>query len=240
MAEDRAASQLGLWQEWRDTGDEAKLTELMTSLDPLITHYISRYQTHPIPMNTLRGRAYIMTRDALEKYDPSRAALGTYVMNSLAPMQRYVKAYQNPVYISEALSSQFGELDKARRELELSGKAPTSEALAEQMGTSTKAVERMMAAMTPPALISALADEAETESGAYASASREMADNLIYLRTELKGKELKAYDKIMKASQEGQRIPMNQLASELDVPLDMLYGWRKKWNRRLRDAQTWS
>lgn len=233
--------QAEMFQQWRATGDPQLEEDLLKSFEPLIVNYIGRYSSNPIQFNDLKARAFIQVRNALPKYDPSRAQMSTFVVNNLAPLNRYVHSYQNPTYISEELSSQFGRVDAARRELENEmGRSVTDQEIATRLSLPTKAVERISMAMNTPTLISSLADEAETEGIVNSTIRRQHADAMAYLRAELEGKERKAYDLIIKQMAQGGRVSMKDIAGKVGVEVDELYAWRKEWNRRLRDAQSWS
>ncbi|MFA5376001.1 MAG: hypothetical protein WC455_09680 [Dehalococcoidia bacterium] len=232
----RDEDQLALWQQWQG-GDETAYESLAESLDPLIRSYISRFKGYPVPMSDIRGRAYILARSAMEKYDPEKAKISTHVMSNLAPLQRYVTSRQNPTYLPEGVSSLFGQVSKANEDFfTAKGRYPNITELSKATGIDEDTVERVNMGIQPTTLISSIADEAETEANVHEAIRSRNMDNLRYYRAELSGKELKAYDLFVLAMNRGEEMKPAEVAAKLNVSIEDVYKWRKNWSARLRSV----
>jgi DNA-directed RNA polymerase specialized sigma subunit len=232
----RDEDQIALYNRWRE-GDEGAYEPLVESFDPLIQSYANRFKTYPVPMADIRGRAYILTRKALEKYDPSKAKLSTHIMANLAPLQRYVTSRQNPTYLPEQVSGLYGQVSKAKEDFYTqTGRYPNVTELSKATKIDPDTVERVEMGIQPMTLVSSIIDEAENESNVHDAIRTRNMDNLRYLRAELEGKELKAYDAFVLAMNKGNTIKPSEVAAKLGVPVEDIYAWRKKWTLRLKNA----
>ena len=232
----RDDEQLELYNRWIG-GDESAYEPLVESFDPLIQNYANRFKTYPVPMADIRGRAYLLARKALEKYDPSKAKLSTHIMANLAPLQRYVTSRQNPTYLPEQVSSLYGQVSKAKEDFYAQqGRYPNVTELAKVTKIDPDTVERVEMGIQPMTLVSSIIDEAENEANVHDAIRTRNMDNIRYLRAELEGKELKAYDAFLAAMNKGQALKPSEVAAKLNVPVEEIYRWRKKWSLRLKNV----
>jgi DNA-directed RNA polymerase specialized sigma subunit len=220
-------------------GDEAARSELLNSLSPLIKNYLRRFKGWPINEAVLQARAQTLANNALAKYDPEKAQLSTYIQHQLQPLIRYAKAHQIPSYLPENLSSLLGQVDKASHNFYTKhGREPTIVELADITDIDADIVERVQMGLKPVSLISTIADEANTEANIHESLRRRQMDNVRYLRAELEGTERKAFDRFVKAMDTGEQIKPQEVADQLKIDINDIYGWRRNWNTRLKDVRT--
>lgn len=227
-----------LWRRWQDEQDDTAYDELITSLDPLIRSQLNQWQTNPINQTALRGYAYSLVRDALPSWDPEKGQISTHVVNSLKPIHRYVKTYQNPSYVPERVANEFGNVQRARDELkdELN-RRPTIEEIAYKVRMKPDKVERIMGGMATSVPISAVLDEADQDRENWTAMASIDDRNMHFLRAELKGMERRVFDFIAReAKKRGGPVPPRIVAEAFKIPVEDVYKYKRNWTRRLEDV----
>lgn len=230
ISPEREKKQMDLWQQWRDTGDDQVMSKLLDSLTPLFKSNIQKYSQYPITYNVLLHQAMVLGRNALDKYDPSQSKMNTYLTSQLQPMDRFVKKYQNVAYLPEFLAQQIGRYEHAEKELVHSlDRAPTIGEMAEQMKMPEKHIERIQAAKANTKFMSGMPESMECEMDA--ATQQRLGDNLHYLRSELSGEELKAFDLL--SGMKGQPVKAQEVAKKLNLDVQQVYSWRRRWTKIL-------
>jgi DNA-directed RNA polymerase specialized sigma subunit len=229
--------QLALWKEWKVTHDDIVMEDLLDSLQPLMKDYVKKFADYPIPYTALLAQANIISRDAMENYDPNRSALGTYVVNNLKQMHRYVNKYQNIKYAPEYLGQEYGRYEDALRKLENDlGRTPSDEEVANFMELPSNQIARIRAGMAPEILSSSIPEEMGDEIQFGESVAQGHDNVLAYLRHELHGQELAAFDYLSGWGGGARITDTEALAKKLNVNVNDIYAWRRKWTKRLKGA----
>ncbi|MEM5852972.1 MAG: sigma-70 domain-containing protein [Candidatus Aenigmatarchaeota archaeon] len=146
--------ELLLWKEWRRTGDEEKLEELMNSLRPLIMTAVNKWKGN-LPQDILTFQAENLALKALHTYDPKKkVALSTHVMNNLLPLSRFVYTHQNIGRIpSEVRIAKINTLKTAIEEFQAKyGRYPNAEELSDTLGMSPKQIQKFFKELHPDLL----------------------------------------------------------------------------------------
>jgi DNA-directed RNA polymerase sigma subunit (sigma70/sigma32) len=136
--------ELSWWKDWKKTGDNNHLSNLLISMDPFLQSYVNKYSTSPIPRPAIESEARLLAIKAFHTYDPKKAALNTHVGHELKHLHRYVLDYQNVGKIPENRGiaiSKFKNM-KAHLEDEL-GRPATIIELSEHLNWSPAEIERM-------------------------------------------------------------------------------------------------
>ena len=222
-----------MWVQWKTTGNDRYRIELLRSLQPLLKRNIQQYSQYPIPYNTLLTQANILANQAITSYNPAKgAAVSTYVQHNLKPMNRFVKQHQNIKYLPQYLSDYYGKYEATERRLTGKlGREPTQAEIAKDLGLREDEVARIAFAKSPEILSSVFEEDIENlpDDNAW---RRYQQDRLAYLRSELSGTELKAFDLITGKN----RKPLTnkqEVAQKLDVPVEDIYSMTRRWSRRL-------
>lgn len=122
---------------WKTAPTPLSTTKLLTTIQPSIDKAISAHvgQGNPI----LRSRAKTMSLSALAGYDPTRARIGTHLMNQLQGLKRYSRQQQQIIRVPERMVLESNQMRDAENELrERLGRDPTGYELADHTGISTR------------------------------------------------------------------------------------------------------
>lgn len=231
--------QLRLWTQWKVENKPEYMEDLLDSLQPLIKDYVRQFADGPIPYNALLARANIIARDSLKNYNPGQSAIGTFVTHQLQPMHRYVAKYQNVKYAPEYLSQEYGRYEEALRTLQNKfDRYPTDEEVSNYMNIPVAHVQRIQQSIAPETFVSTIPEEMGDDENFNLMVSSRQEDDLAYLRSELTGAELRAFDLVSGKSQKP-ITDMKTVADRLKVNVSDVYRWRRNWANRLRSVRTW-
>lgn len=133
------------WEKWKQTGKGEYLTDLMHSLNPLLSSQVRKFSGSNLPQSALESEAQSLAVKALRTYDPTKgAALGTHVTNELRHINRYVAEYQNIGRIPEARVLAISKFNNVKSHLEQElGREANVHELADALSWSPQEVERM-------------------------------------------------------------------------------------------------
>lgn len=128
-----------MWKTWKANPTNENLKPLMKSLSPLIDHHVNKMHGN-LPKSALRAQMVKLTINALDKYDPDKAQLNTYLYGTAGQkLHRYVYTYQNLGSIPEPRIIQIGTYKRVRSNLEAElGRDPTYEEIADEMKVDVK------------------------------------------------------------------------------------------------------
>jgi len=132
---------LQLWQAWKADKNDANLESLIKQVNPIIQSQVNKLSTNNIPRSALEAHAINLAINSLDKYDPNKTQLNTYLTWQLKPLNRYVYKHQNIGKIPESRIVHIGAINRAETELnELYGRAPTDQEIADQTGIALRDV----------------------------------------------------------------------------------------------------
>jgi hypothetical protein len=151
-----------LWKAWKKTPTPQNSVAMLNSLDSTIDRAIQSQTGTLDPV--LKGKARVMTMDAMERYDPSKGKLVSHLYNHLQGLKRYSAQMGAGVHIPERLSLDRQMVRLAKQELnDRLGREPTEDELADRTGMSPKRLEQIRG--VSPAMsegyFSSLGDEGE-------------------------------------------------------------------------------
>jgi len=141
----RKKRELEMWEQWKSGGMKPQqLQPLLQSLKPLINQHANVYagRVRDIPPAAIRAEFTNQIVQALQTYDPTRAALGTHIGHQLKKARRFITTYQNPARIPETRVYKIRELQDAEQILdERFGRPPTQLEVADHLKWSPRQVE---------------------------------------------------------------------------------------------------
>ncbi|MCK4823058.1 hypothetical protein KA005_45270, partial [bacterium] len=182
----------------------------------------------------LRLRANAMLRDALPGYDPSKAGLGTYTTHSLKPMARYVQKYQNVKYLPQYLVQEYGRYENAQRVLrDKLGREPDDMEMAKAMNLPERQIRRIKLAKSPEIAVSA-SEALRSDETADDSETTRNKDRLYYLRTTLKGTDLKIFDLLTGMGRYKPVSDRAEIARRVGIPVSEVYAKTRRWARQVK------
>ena len=164
----RKDQELELWQDWSENKNKKSRDKLVTSLAPLLTKEVNKYNGSPLPRTAIETEAKVLALKAFDSYDPSKAQLNTHVTNHLKHLQRYVLTYQNIGKIPEHRGIAIGKYKTIRENLtEDLEREPTEVELADALQWSPAEVERMQAELRNDLNIMSKDDDTGDEMGGF-------------------------------------------------------------------------
>lgn len=137
----RQDQDLVAWQTWKNTPSDANASALLRQVEPLIFKEVNRWAgTLAKPLLETEGRRLAM--QAFHTFDPSKAALGTHVVNQLQRMSRLSYSNQNVARLPENKMLLYHSYNLAHTELsDAHGRAPTTDEISDHLGWPIKKVE---------------------------------------------------------------------------------------------------
>lgn len=116
---------------------------LIQKLSPVITKAVKTYGGD-VNDPVLRAKAKVLAIEALNKYDPKKAKLSSYLLVHLQALRRYSAKRNMIVSIPERLGMERQLLYRKEQELEDElGREPTDEELADALGISIKRIQKI-------------------------------------------------------------------------------------------------
>ena len=134
---DYKAKDQQLFHAWKQSGSKKDLGALITHLNPIIYHEVSR-ASGSLPVAALSAEAKKWAVKAVQTYDPDRGvALSTHVMSILPKVRRLNYKHQNAVRLPENMQLKFHEYNRAVTQLsdELN-RDPEDHEIAKRLGWS--------------------------------------------------------------------------------------------------------
>ena len=130
--------------QWKKTKDPKVLAELMERLQPLIKKRMSALKGAPgVPEPVLEATIYKAIRGGLDRYDPSKAQLGTYLNWVILKANREVYKHQNFGKMTEPRIRKITPYKAALERVRRSGQPQTPEAISKELKWPVKEVQRM-------------------------------------------------------------------------------------------------
>lgn len=153
------------YDAWRAQRTPEAASHLLGALRPAIDRGL-RAHVGPQAGPNLRVHARRLALQALETYDPSRARLGTHLVNHLRGLKRLSRRSQQILAVPERLVLDRNYVQECRRQLsdEL-GRDPSTQELADRTGLSLRRIARVERLQQPMAEGTALRTSAMSEDG---------------------------------------------------------------------------
>jgi DNA-directed RNA polymerase specialized sigma subunit len=140
LIEDRLAEPYKAWKS--KPQDEDAREQFLEAISPIVDSNISRIPGTDKNQLTIQGKLLAMS--AMNRYDPTRGSIATYLDRQLMSLGRESRKQVNVLSIPDRLMTSSQMLDGAEMELEDElGRPPTTTELADKMRISIKQIERL-------------------------------------------------------------------------------------------------
>ena len=129
------------WQQYKTDG---KIDPVMKAVSPMIDKSLQRHLGSVDAVS--RAEAKRLLLDSLDRYDPAKASLGTYVDRQLQPMIRWNSRRNSVVKLPDRKRMEAASVGRASRELEREfGRPPSTAQIAERLGMQQSKVDSILA-----------------------------------------------------------------------------------------------
>jgi len=130
------------WSAWDKDRSNDNLNALMETAKPVIDKAITSYAPGSSP--AVKSQAKILTRRAIESYDPKRGTkFQSYLYTQLQPLQREAMSYDT-LYTPERVRFDLRQVrDASRQFTEHNGREPNDDELADSMGISKRRIAHL-------------------------------------------------------------------------------------------------
>ena len=138
-----ADEDMRLWHEYKRNPSSDNLGKLLDRFSGVINGQVNKW-AGPIPRDILLNEAKLLTKKALDSYNPnSGAALATWVTNSLLPLSRIVYTHQNTARMPENITMKVNTYNTAVDQLTtILGREPTTDELHDELGWTAAEITR--------------------------------------------------------------------------------------------------
>lgn len=149
----RKQNEVALWQNWKSAPEHEKpqhLSPLLKAYEPIFQRKVQEWSGGAKAVQPAAFHAELQKQflNALNTYDPDRAALSTHVETRLHKAKRFVVKHQNLAYIPEGQVAHIGRIRKAQDELQEDlGRAPTPDEIGDHIGMSPKRVGTILGSL---------------------------------------------------------------------------------------------
>lgn len=132
-----------VFDAWKKAPGPETIQPLLDSVKPVIDSAVKSY-VGSSPNQTLNSRAKLLTIQALNSYDPSRAKLRTHLLSHLRGLQRHAAKSRQIIRIPERVAIDLGKVRDAEKELkDVLGRDPNTSELSDHMGISPKRISKL-------------------------------------------------------------------------------------------------
>lgn len=134
---------------WRKEPTPHNKTVLLQQMSPIIDKALTTY-TGNTNNPLLRSRAKILALQGLDRYDPSRAKLQSYMLQHLQALRRYAAKADEIISIPERVRLDLLDIDHGEKELtDKLGREPTLDELSDHLMISPKRILYVRQAAQP-------------------------------------------------------------------------------------------
>lgn len=155
------------YQAWKAAPGPETADALLQSLQPVLDSALRSYGGGAAASPTLRSRAKLLTLNAMQRYDPSRAKLRTHLLTQLQGLRRVAAQEGQIIGLPERVGLALHQLKTAENELqERLGREPTTAELADHTGLSVKRIAHVRKAqpgLAEGSLAAAAAEDEESQ-----------------------------------------------------------------------------
>jgi DNA-directed RNA polymerase specialized sigma subunit len=132
----------GVYDAWKAKDDEITRDRLLTAITPAIAQAVRDIPGADPNYMTMRGK--ILAMNAMNKYDPARSSLNTFLTHQLLPLRRTARQQMNVLGLPDRLLLNSQQLESAGVELQDElGRMPTTGELSDRLGVSLKQIGRI-------------------------------------------------------------------------------------------------
>lgn len=137
------------WSDWKDTGNQNSLNELLKRYDGMIQSAVNKYDNPNIPRPALESEAKNQAFIAFNTFNPQRGTqLSTHVGTRLKKLYSYVAKFQNIGKIPEGEVSSIRTYQNAKEDLRKKlMREPSTIELADYLAWDLNRVSRMEASL---------------------------------------------------------------------------------------------
>jgi len=151
---------------WQRNPNKATATKMLSAIQPEIDKGISAHVGYSSPL--LKSRARRIALKAVGSYDPTRARLGTHVVNQLQGLKRIARQQNQILPEPERVSIDRSHVDRASNDfLDQNGREASISELADATGLSVKRLKHIQKFQHPIAEGTITARMAESEDGGF-------------------------------------------------------------------------
>ena len=130
------------YDAWKLDPSPANSTMLLKTIEPEIQRGITAHVGKPNPL--IRSRARRMALKAVETYDPTKAKLGTHVVNQLQGLKRISRKQTQILKVPERVAMDQHRVEQARLELvDRLGRDPSTREIADYTGLSSRRLDHL-------------------------------------------------------------------------------------------------
>ena len=127
---------------WKAKDDETTRDRLLMAMTPTIAQTVRDIPGADPNSMTIRGK--ILAMNAMNRYDPGKSSLGTFLTHQLLPLRRTARQQMNVLGLPDRLLQNSQQLESAETELQDElGRMPTTGELSDRLGVSMKQIERI-------------------------------------------------------------------------------------------------
>jgi DNA-directed RNA polymerase specialized sigma subunit len=131
------------YQRWKSDNSPPTTAAMLKTIEPVIEKQLYRFSTDD--RNVLRPHAKLITLQAMDNYDPTKASLNTYLSTQLQRLNRVQMKQRNVVHAPEKKQYDAQRIQFATNELtEELGRSPTITEVSERTYLSPKRIESVM------------------------------------------------------------------------------------------------
>jgi DNA-directed RNA polymerase specialized sigma subunit len=165
----------GFYSNWKSNPSTANAGALLKAVQPDIDRGIFAHVGKSDPL--LASKARRMALQAVRTYDPSKARLGTHIVNQLQGLKRVSRQQSQILPIPERVTMDQGYIQRAKAELEDEyGREPTAQELADRTGISVKRINYVNKFRYPMA-VGSMTNMSEEDDDLYAPEVDQMQSN---------------------------------------------------------------
>lgn len=137
--------EVDLWHHWNNNGRKPEhLKPLYESFKPLLHKESNKYRGVEIPKSAINAEMRKQFVTAMTTFNPTKAALNTWVQQNLKKSSRFIKTYQNLGKIPEGQIAKIREFKQAKEHLSNTlGFEPDTKAIADHLKWSPKQVAQL-------------------------------------------------------------------------------------------------
>lgn len=128
---------------WQAKPDKVNTGNLLRAIEPEIRRGVFAHVGGDNPL--IKSRARQMAIQSLKSYDPTKAKLGTHVVNSLQGLKRVNRKQTEIISVPERLMYDRRQIERMSQEIEDEiGRAPSAAEIADRTGFSVKRINKAL------------------------------------------------------------------------------------------------
>ncbi|GHT30359.1 hypothetical protein FACS1894214_0050 [Planctomycetales bacterium] len=130
------------YREWKERPSDRSREKLLDAISPVIEKNIKLIGGADPNYLSIKGK--VLAMKAMDRYDPDKSAMSTFLSYQLMPLRQKARQQMNMTGIPDRVLQDVHRLEGAENELEdVLGRAPTTDELADKLGVSIKHIEKI-------------------------------------------------------------------------------------------------